>query len=106
MTVKDDEKQLFKTLKKYGYYEQGYGDHVSPEEYRKNKRFVDEVARELGIPDKRSYSILMKWSGRGLWNYGVSARTGWFEDTGEYPDHHFVERWKNSGWYQELLSSL
>lgn len=37
------------------------------------------IARALGIPEKRAWALLKKWSDRGWWNYGVSLRGGWFE---------------------------
>lgn len=29
---------------------------------------------------KRQYSLLSKWTDKGIWNYGVSVRSGWIED--------------------------
>lgn len=32
----------------------------------------------LGIHENRAQSILLKWDSKGWWEYGVSARMGWF----------------------------
>ena len=37
-----------------------------------------DVAEPLGIPEKRCYYLLFKWSDKDWWNYGVNARWGWF----------------------------
>lgn len=34
------------------------------------------------IHPKRVQDILYKWSDKGWWNYGVSARTGWLTEKG------------------------
>lgn len=47
--------------------------------------FVDHYADRLGMHWKREYYLLDKWTRKGWWNYGVSARGGWFED--KAPDH-------------------
>ena len=36
----------------------------------------------VGMPEKRLYYILLKWSNRDLWDYGVNARWGWFTSKG------------------------
>jgi hypothetical protein len=43
---------------------------------------ADEIAAGIGIHPKRCQYLLEKWTSRGWWNYGVSARTGWFEQAG------------------------
>jgi len=40
---------------------------------------IKEEAARLGIPEKRAFALVSKWSGRNWWNYGVSLRGGWFE---------------------------
>lgn len=42
-------------------------------------QMADEIAKRLGIPNIRSYQIITEWD---FWEYGVSARTGWFSDVG------------------------
>lgn len=42
--------------------------------------FADKVAEDLGIPEKRAYSLLNKWTDRDWWEYGVSMRSGWFTE--------------------------
>lgn len=44
---------------------------------------VEGKAAELGMHPNRLHYILEKWTGNGTWNYGVSARCGWFEPEGE-----------------------
>lgn len=41
--------------------------------------FADVIGAELGIHPNRVQAILEKWTSNGLWSYGVSARSGWFE---------------------------
>ena len=36
----------------------------------------------IPIPENRLYYLLEKWSGKGLWDYGVTCRSGWFTDDG------------------------
>ena len=40
------------------------------------------VAADLGMHEKRLQYILLKWTDKGWWDYGVSARTGWLTDKG------------------------
>lgn len=42
--------------------------------------FVDALGASIGIPSKRVHFILAKWCDKGWWNYGVTARSGWFDD--------------------------
>lgn len=42
------------------------------------------VARELGIPEKRTAYILGKWTDRDWWDYGVNVLAGWFTPLGRY----------------------
>lgn len=41
---------------------------------------IDPLADRLGIPRKRAWRLLEKWSDKGWWDCGVSDRTGWFTD--------------------------
>lgn len=41
-----------------------------------------ETAERLGVHWKRAEGFYRKWTRKGWWNYGVSARTGWFTDAG------------------------
>lgn len=49
-----------------------------------NYRFhtADGIGDDCGLAPKRSFYLLMKWSRRHWWDYGVSARTGWFTPEG------------------------
>lgn len=40
---------------------------------------VRQTARDLGIPEKRLYYLLDKWTGNGWWEWGVNQAGGWFE---------------------------
>lgn len=51
---------------------------------RQPLEFADAVGATLGIHPKRVEALLWKWTKRGWWNYGTSARGGWFEE--EAPD--------------------
>jgi hypothetical protein len=44
--------------------------------------FADAIGNHLGIHHKRVYYLLCKWADRDWWEYGVSARSGWFTDKG------------------------
>lgn len=41
---------------------------------------VEDIARTIGIPEKRVSYILEKWSGKGWWEYGVNVWCGWFTE--------------------------
>jgi hypothetical protein len=41
--------------------------------------FADSYFEELGIPYNRGEYILEKFSRFGMWNYGVTCRSGWLE---------------------------
>lgn len=42
---------------------------------------ADDIAAEIGMHSKRCHYLLGKWTGkRNVWNYGVTARTGWFDE--------------------------
>ncbi len=43
---------------------------------------ADEIGEEVGLSAKRVDYLLEKWTQRGWWEYGVSARTGWFTPQG------------------------
>lgn len=38
-----------------------------------------ELINELPINHKRAWYILRKWSGKGIYNYGVTLDLGWIE---------------------------
>lgn len=40
--------------------------------------FVYGCAAAVGMHENRLHYILEKWADRGIWEYGMSARTGWF----------------------------
>jgi hypothetical protein len=44
--------------------------------------FATEVASTLGIHHKRATYLLLKWTEKGWWEYGVSPRSGWFTPLG------------------------
>jgi hypothetical protein len=44
--------------------------------------FASDYAERLGIHWKRCQSLLLKWTDRRWWEYGVSARSGWFTELG------------------------
>lgn len=46
------------------------------EDGRRPRRMADAIALDVGIPGERWYGLLTSWS---FWDYGVSARTGWFK---------------------------
>lgn len=46
------------------------------------REFPRDVARALGIPQKRAAYICEKWTGKGWYDYGVSVLTGWLTDEG------------------------
>lgn len=50
--------------------------------------FVDQLAEAIGMPLKRAYYILEKWSKRGEWGCGVSIRGGWFTEKGLSDESH------------------
>jgi hypothetical protein len=71
--MKDDEKQLLQALL----------EHHQWEPYsRARSEFADAIAQRRGIHDKRSYCLLSKWTDKKWWEYGVSARSGWFTPEG------------------------
>ncbi len=41
------------------------------------------IGERMGVPPKRVAYWLDKWTDKGLWNYGVSARSGWVTDKGK-----------------------
>ena len=43
---------------------------------------AEDVGISLGMHHKRVDYILNKWTNKGWWNYGVSARTGWLTEAG------------------------
>jgi hypothetical protein len=58
--------------------------HGGPYNANKYRVFADEVAVFLGLHPNRAHSLLLKWTHRGYWEYGVSPRGGWF--TPEAPE--------------------
>lgn len=40
---------------------------------------VRNHAADLGIPEKRLYYLLDKWTGKGWWEWGMNQAGGWFE---------------------------
>lgn len=70
---KPDEVALFNALR----------DSAAANEESPNRlplEFADAIGAKLGISSKRVHFLLYKWSDRGWWNYGVTARSGWLED--------------------------
>lgn len=52
---------------------------------------VDRIIGEICMNEKRAYNILVKWSYKGWWEWGVSPFRGWF--TPEAPQHiNMLER--------------
>ena len=82
MMIHDDEIKLYRALK---------------EKYRAggDSRFATDIAVEIGINEKRAVYILEKWSGRGLWNSGVTTRSGWFEEVNP----------RYAAWFNELIGN-
>ena len=39
-----------------------------------------KIYTELGMPEKRAFYLLMKWTGNNWWDYGMWAWGGWFTD--------------------------
>lgn len=76
MTRKADEIALYVTLRQRAPGSEHSG--------RPGLDFVMDTALFLGIPGKRLYALLLKWAARGWWDYGVTARSGWF--TREAPE--------------------
>ena len=89
----DKAEKAFKMAKALKYkkdYEQTLSKHqaeIPPEEWlmiriKLNKGRLPEDCYE-GTGDlnrEQMEEILLKWSDQGIWNYGVSARTGWLEE--------------------------
>ena len=38
-----------------------------------------QLASEMGMPERRLYYLLDKWSGNGWWDWGMNQAGGWFE---------------------------
>lgn len=66
--IKPDELALFKALRSLPTCQPGVCAII-------------KTLASLGIHENRGHRILMKWSDRDWWDYGVSARGGWFTDT-------------------------
>jgi hypothetical protein len=79
--IKEDEKRLFRAL-------------IT----EKNRDQRNEILDNTGIPEKRLSFILIKWSGRNIWSYGVHEFGGWFEEDG------FADP-KNLPWLLELIGT-
>ena len=45
-------------------------------------QFASHYAEKLGMHWKRCNSLLLKWTDKRWWEYGVSVRTGWFTELG------------------------
>lgn len=45
-------------------------------------KFATDVAAEIGMHVKRAEYLLQKWTDKGWFNYGVSARSGWLTEAG------------------------
>lgn len=45
-----------------------------------DRPLADHWFEKAGIPPKRGYAILEKWSRKGWWDSGVTIRAGWFTD--------------------------
>jgi hypothetical protein len=92
--IHEDEKQLFKELLCWyipstsRFTKDGY-----------NFLFPTDIGLEIGIPEKRTYYILHKWSRRGIWGSGVTERSGWFELPPRYPIREDC-----IGWFAELTN--
>lgn len=39
-----------------------------------------DITSLIGMHPNRAFYLLGKWGKRGLWNWGVSARSGWFTE--------------------------
>jgi len=69
--MKEDEKLLLKALQKRG---------------RSQERLMEEstltISERLNIPYKRARYICLKWSGKDIYDYGVSWRGGWLTEHG------------------------
>lgn len=50
--------------------------------HKKSGPWPYEVAREMGIPDKRAESLFEKWAEQGIYEYGTSALRGWVTPEG------------------------
>lgn len=63
--IKLDELQLFHLLKLH------YNDHA----------FATDISKQfLNMDDKRALYILNKWTTCGIWECGMTLRSGWFND--------------------------
>ena len=69
MARKPDEIALFNELRSRS--EDGRG-------YIGGRSGMIALCEELGIPEKRAFYILIKWSENGWWDYGMWAWGGWF----------------------------
>ena len=64
--MKADEKLLYDTIK----------DRTTKDDFPHAR----EVAKELGINEKRAAYLFEKWTDKGIYNYGVSPMAGWLVD--------------------------
>lgn len=47
---------------------------------RGDKTVRDVINEQSDIPYKRCWYILSKWTGKGIYSYGVSLDLGWLEE--------------------------
>jgi hypothetical protein len=85
--IKDDEKQLFRALLN------------EPKGDAGGLFWRIALFEQLGINEKRVDYILQKWSGKRIWDSGVTDRTGWFTFTGGFNDPIRAE---HLDWFLEL----
>lgn len=51
--------------------------------YQQTERMMPHYhAERLGIPPNRAHYLYLKWTGKGWYEYGVSARSGWLTAKG------------------------
>ncbi len=44
--------------------------------------FIDAIAAEIGMNEKRAVGLAEKWDRKGWWDSGVTTRSGWFTEAG------------------------
>lgn len=70
--MKPDERQLLEALQR---------ENCTPLN-RTNDNAPRYIIEQLGIPPKRAWGILEKWTSRGWYEYGVAVDMGWLTSEG------------------------
>jgi hypothetical protein len=57
-------------------------DSCGGKAYAPGAALADEIGGRLGIHPNRVHALLEKWEKLGLWDSGVTTRSGWFTPAG------------------------